>query len=87
MASTILPKGPELSLLGLVIAEGGWMSHDDEQLAPYCDDKSTLTKPDVFNRCHDMGWLDTKRDDRIDHSTVGITRKGREDFEAAGGYR
>lgn len=78
------PNEKELDLLGLIIADGGWMGHDDERLAPYCSDDSTLTNPDVFNRCHDMGWLDSKHNHDTSNSTVGITRDGRIAYHAAG---
>lgn len=73
-------RGPdqiELSLLQLVADQGGSMSHDDERLAPFCSDESTLSEPDVFNRCHDLNWLKTWRDDRTDSSRVELTERGR----------
>lgn len=56
----------------------GRMSHEDDALKPFCDDASTLTTPDVFNQCHDAGWLLSGHDDRNDSSTVRLTAEGRE---------
>lgn len=74
------PEGPEIDLLRLVAADGR-MSHEDARLAPYCDDASTLSKPDIFNRCHDLDWLASSHDDRFDSSTVWITDAGRAALE------
>lgn len=63
--------------LQVVSAAGGRMSHDDERLAPFCDDKSTLTKPDVFNQCHDAAWLHTTHDSDTSASIVHLTDAGR----------
>ena len=75
---SVTPTKTELNLLRIVSESVGGMSHEDKHLAQYCDDDSTLTNPDVFNRCHDMGWLATTHDNRSDNSTVRITDKGRE---------
>lgn len=80
------PSEIELDLIGLVLSEGGWMNHDDTRLAPYCDDPGAITnhnEPDIFNRCHEMGWLATKHDHDTSSSTVGITRDGRVAYYAA----
>lgn len=69
------PEGTEIELLRLVAANGR-MSHEDALLDPYCDDASTLSEPDIFNRCHDLGWLVSSHDDRFDSSTVWITDAG-----------
>lgn len=67
-----------LECLRMVALAGGEMSHDDERLSRFCDDASTLTTPDVFNQCHDAGWLVSRHDDRIDASHVYITDNGRQ---------
>lgn len=64
--------------LEVVAAAGGRMNHDEESLAPFCDDASTLSEPDVFNQCHDAGWLFSRHDDRTDSSYVEITQNGRD---------
>ncbi len=62
----------------LVISNaGGSMDHDDPRLAPFCDDKSTLSSPDIFNQCHDAEWLISRHDDRTDTSRVELTKTGR----------
>lgn len=66
-----------IECLLVVEKAGGRMDHDAPELAPFCDDKSTLSKPDVFNQCHDAGWLISKHDNRTDASTVYLTEKGR----------
>jgi len=55
----------------------GIISHDHESLSPFCDDRSTLTTPDIFNQCHDAGWLKSWHDDRLDSSFVELTELGR----------
>lgn len=62
--------------LQLISLAGGRMDHDDQRLAPFCDDASTLMSPDVFNQCHDAGWLISRHDDRMDASTVYLTEAG-----------
>lgn len=64
--------------LRVIASEGGKLDHEAECLASFCDDKSTLTKPDVFNQCHDAGWLMSRHDDRTDTSYVYLTDDGRE---------
>jgi hypothetical protein len=67
-----------LACLQAVVAAGGrHVEHDHPLLAPFCDDNSTMTKPDVFNQCHDGGWLRSGYDDRIDTSFVELTEAGR----------
>jgi hypothetical protein len=66
-----------LDCLRTVLHGGGSLNHDAAQLAPFCDDASTLTKPDVFNQCHDAGWLRSLHDDRTGNSTVYLTQEGR----------
>jgi hypothetical protein len=66
-----------LACLKAVAAASGRTSHDDETLAPFCDDKSTLTHPDVFNQCHDGGWLTSSHDDRTGTSFVWLTDAGK----------
>lgn len=66
-----------LECLRAIAREGGTANHDDEFLAKFCDDRSTLSKPDVFNQCHDAGWLMSRHDDRTDSSTVHLTDEGR----------
>jgi hypothetical protein len=65
-----------LECLRVVAKAGGDIDHDDEGLARFCDDKSTLTKPDVFNQCHDAGWLVSRHDDRTDSSVAVLTDEG-----------
>lgn len=72
------PNEAELRLIWLVASRGGTMDHEDDALAEFCDDASTLTKPDVFNACHDLGWLISSHDDRTDASFVRVTKLGRE---------
>jgi len=59
------------------VPNSGSMNHDNPALAPFCDDKSTLSEPDVFNQCHDAGWLISGHDDRTDSSYVRLTDAGR----------
>lgn len=54
------------------------MDHDDNALLPFCDDSSTLTAPDIFNQCHEAGWLISRYSDRTDSSIVELTPAGRE---------
>ena len=54
------------------------MSHDDDALLPFMDDNSTLTVPDIFNQCHDAGWLRSWHDSRLDCSYVELTAAGEE---------
>jgi hypothetical protein len=58
-------------------AGGRHVEHEHPLLTPFCDDDSTLTKPDVFNQCHDAGWLRSGHDDRIDSSYVELTEAGK----------
>lgn len=67
-----------LACLRAVFAAGGRIDHDDQSLAPFCDDRSTLTTPDVFNQCHDAGWLQSSHDNRTDTSVAWLTETGRE---------
>lgn len=71
------PTKERIACVSVVAAAGGKLNHDDPRLSPYCDDKSTLTKPDVFNQCHDAGWLISGHDDRTDDSYVHLTKEGR----------
>lgn len=70
------------SCLQLISLAGGKMAHDDERLTPFCDDASTLTKPNVFNQCHDAGWLVSSHDDRTDSSTAYLTQDGSDILDA-----
>ena len=70
------PTKIEMNLLRL-IADHGPMNHDDERLSHYCDDNSTLTKPDTFNACHDLGWLVSSHDHDASISHVRITPEGK----------
>jgi len=67
-----------LECLRVIARADGKMDHDDKALAPFCDDRSTLSKPDVFNQCHDAGWLISRHDDRTDTSYVYVTDEGRQ---------
>lgn len=51
-------------------------NHECQELAPFCDDASTLTKPDVFNQCHDLGWLISGHNGLSDCSYVKLTEEG-----------
>ena len=62
--------------LRAVLKAGGRVDHDDPRLARFCSDASTLTHPDVFNQCHDAGWLQSWHDDRTDASCVTLTTEG-----------
>jgi hypothetical protein len=66
-----------LACLRVVKAAGGSIDHEHPDLAPFCDDASTLGRPDVFNQCHDAGWLRSGYDDRFDSSTAYLTKEGR----------
>ena len=70
--------------LKVIAAEGGTMSHEDERLAPFSDDKSTLTTPDVFNQCHDAGWLRSSHNQITETSVARITPEGYEALKALG---
>jgi len=67
-----------LSCLKAIEAAGGRTGHSSQCLAPFCDDGSTLTHPDIFNQCHDAGWLVSSHDDRTDESFVTLTAAGKE---------
>ncbi len=67
--------------LKAVVKAGGRLDHDDPRLANFCSDASTLTHPDVFNQCHDAGWLKSWHDDRADSSIVELTKEGIELLE------
>ena len=75
------PSAEELRCLQTVarIAESivGGVSHEASELDEFCDDKSTLSVPDIFNRCHDLGWLHSAHDNRNDTSYVWLTESGR----------
>lgn len=66
-----------LACLKAVATSPTSMSHEDPALVPFCDDKSTLTHPDIFNQCHEGGWLKSWYDGRLDCSYVELTDKGR----------
>lgn len=70
------PDPNELELLRLV-ASAPCLDHGDPRLNKFSDDKSTLSKPDTFNRCEDMGWLKSRHDHDTSSSTVEITQAGR----------
>lgn len=67
-----------LACLKAVAAAGGRVDHEHPDLKPFMDDDSTLTHPDVFNQCHDAGWLRSGHDDRDDTSTAYLTDAGRD---------
>ncbi len=69
--------GDRRRCLQVVADHGGRMSHEDGALAPFCDDGSTLTAPDVFNQCHDAEWLRSWHDRLADHSVVELTDAGK----------
>lgn len=62
------------SCLSLISLAGGRMNHDDKRLEPYCDEDDAPV--DVFNQCHNAGWLTSSHDDRDDSSTVYLTQAG-----------
>lgn len=67
-----------LACLKAIAALGGkGISHEHPDLAPFCDDASTMTSPDVFNQCHNAGWLISGHDDRLDASYVHLTEAGK----------
>lgn len=66
-----------LACLKAIEAVGGRIDHEHPDLAPFLDDNSTLTHPDVFNQCHDARWLISSHDDRDDSSTARLTEAGR----------
>lgn len=73
------PSDEELKLLRLVAAEPcATINQEDARLAPFCDDRSTLTHPDTFNRCLDLGWLKAWHDNSSDHHTAELTEAGRQ---------
>jgi len=76
-----------LACLRAVAASHTIMSHDDPAILPFCDDKSTLTNPDVFNQCHDGGWLKSLHDNRLDCSFVELTSKGLAALKTAQGEK
>ena len=41
-----------LACLRAVEAAGGQMNHEDPALEPFCDDASTLSKPDAVSYTH-----------------------------------
>ena len=63
--------------LEVIAAAGGRMDHENPALEPFVDDRSTLTRPDIFNQCHDAGWLHSGYDDRLDSSTAYLTDAGK----------
>lgn len=67
-----------LACLRVIESARGNLDHEAEELKPFCDDKSTLTTPDVFNQCHNAGWLVSRHDSRFDASTVYLTKEGSE---------
>lgn len=73
-----------LACLRAVEAVGGHIGHEDPSLTPFLDDASTLRYPDVFNQCHDAGWLLSGYDDRFDSSTAHLTKAGREILASVG---
>jgi hypothetical protein len=78
------PTEEEFKLLRLVAGEQfGTMSQEDNRLDPFCDMDSTLTNPDTFNRCCDLGWLHTVHDQRLDSGSVTITKAGSDAIAAA----
>lgn len=82
------PTSERLACLRAVEAAGGSADHEHPGLKPFLDDNSTLSHPDVFNQCHDAGWLRSGYDDRFDSSTVYLTAAGREIIGAVGaGHR
>lgn len=77
-----VPTDKELELLRLV-ATAPCLDHEDERLAPYCDDASTQSRPDTFNACEDMGWIKSWHDTNTSNSTVEITDAGKAAIAAA----
>lgn len=71
------PSPEELLCLKTIMDLGGDVNHDTSELLPFCDDNSTLSNPDIFNRCHDLGWLHSSHDDRNSNSYVRLTEAGR----------
>lgn len=67
-----------LACLKAIEEAGGHVDHEHPALKPFLDDSSTLRHPDVFNQCHDAGWLLSGHDDRFDSSTAHLTPAGRQ---------
>lgn len=74
-----------LACLKTIEAVGGYIDHEHPALKPFLDDNSTLRYPDVFNQCHDAGWLLSGHDDRCDCSTARLTEAGRDAIRSAVG--
>lgn len=74
-----------LACLQAIDAVGGRIDHEHPALKPFLDDCSTLRDPDIFNQCHDAGWLISGYDDRFDSSTVHITKAGMDALAAVSG--
>lgn len=71
------PTYEEVQLLKLVAGEPSrTIDQEDERLAPFLSDASTLTNPDTFNRCEDMGWLQSRHNTSDDHHIAELTRAG-----------
>jgi hypothetical protein len=58
------------------------MDHEDPALLPFLDDNSTLSAPDIFNQCHNAGWLKSWHNSRSDSSFVELTDHGRQALDA-----
>jgi hypothetical protein len=76
-----------LACLKVIETAGGSVNHEDPALAPFCDDASTLSHPDVFNQCHDADWLATGHGSVVadDDVFVHLTNAGRAALAAADG--
>lgn len=66
-----------LACLRVVATARTRMDHEDTALLPFMDDNSTLSAPDIFNQCHDAGWLKSWHDNRMDCSYVELTDAGK----------
>lgn len=55
--------------------------HDDQRLDVFCLEHGEPV--DVFNKCHNQGWLISRHDDRTDSSTVYLTEAGAKVLVAA----
>lgn len=70
-----VPIGDEIDLLTLLQVERR-LSGEDKRLDRFSDDASTLSEPDTYNRCEDLGWIKTWHDHDASTSTVEITDDG-----------
>lgn len=61
----------------MAAAPGECLSGEAPELAPFCDDNSTLTEDDTINQCFEAGWLLWSHNSLFDTDTVRLTDEGR----------